>query len=436
MGISLDGLASGLDTTTLINSLMQAEAIPQNILKNKVSSAQTMVSALQALNTRVAALSELAKTSAKPETLQVYSATSSSTAAAATARAGATAGSLEVLVGQTAQAQTTVSAPLAAWPETSFTITAADGTQTAVAANSTSIDDVVSAVNASDAGVKAVKVAAGEGQYRIQFTAADSGADGAFTLSGTTAGLTEVKAARDAEVTLWAGTAAAQTVTSSTNTFTDLLPGLDVTVSAAGPEPLTVSVVRDTEAAGKVAENLVSSLNGLFGFIATNSASSAGSGGATKGMVFNGDSTVRDVNRKIMGAATAPVDGRSPSEIGISVTRDGTVEYDAEKFQAALAADPARVEATLQAIASRVATAAGEVSDKYDGQITSRITGQKSLISSMDDQVLAWDRRLDARRSTLERTYSALEVQLSSLNSQSSWLTSQLSALPNASNQK
>ncbi len=56
MALSLDGLASGLDTTTLIKSLMQIEAIPQTLLKNKVSATKTMVSALQALNTKVADL--------------------------------------------------------------------------------------------------------------------------------------------------------------------------------------------------------------------------------------------------------------------------------------------------------------------------------------------------------------------------------------------
>ena len=49
MGISLDGLASGLDTTALISSIMQSEAIPQTLLKNKSYDVQTMVSALQGL---------------------------------------------------------------------------------------------------------------------------------------------------------------------------------------------------------------------------------------------------------------------------------------------------------------------------------------------------------------------------------------------------
>ena len=37
----VDGLVSGLDTTSLINSLMQVEAIPQTLLKNKVTDSTT-----------------------------------------------------------------------------------------------------------------------------------------------------------------------------------------------------------------------------------------------------------------------------------------------------------------------------------------------------------------------------------------------------------
>ena len=43
MGFAVDGLSSSLDTTALINGLMQLEAIPQSLLKNKVSGAQTTI---------------------------------------------------------------------------------------------------------------------------------------------------------------------------------------------------------------------------------------------------------------------------------------------------------------------------------------------------------------------------------------------------------
>src|SRR5699024_1226444 len=46
----VDGLVSGLDTTTLIKQLIKADSIPQIILKNKVSTIKSFTSALQDLN--------------------------------------------------------------------------------------------------------------------------------------------------------------------------------------------------------------------------------------------------------------------------------------------------------------------------------------------------------------------------------------------------
>ncbi|MFL4473887.1 flagellar filament capping protein FliD [Paeniglutamicibacter sp. MACA_103] len=430
MGLALDGLASGLDTTSLIRSLMQVEAIPQNILKNKVSATQTMVAALQALNTRVADLAALTTKLSKPETLQLFSTSGSSEGLKVTTTVGASAGSLDLTVTKLAQSQLHVSDPITEWTESSFTITAADGTESVISAQSNSLDDIIAAVNASDSGVSAVKVSAGNDQYRVQFSSSETGAANAFTISGTAVPMTQIRLAQDAEVTLWSGTAAEQTVSSATNTFAALLPGVDVTVSKVSTEPVTVSVERDSDATSKVASDLVDSLNGLFNFIATNSSVTSGTGGATKGMIFTGDSTARDVKQRIMDAAIMPIDSKSPSEIGISITKDGKLEFDAEKFAKALAEDPARVETVLQTISSRVSTVATAMSDKYDGVITSRIKGQESMVSRLDTQIEDWDRRLSGREATLKRIYSALEVQLSNLNSQQSYLASQLASLP------
>lgn len=438
MGLTLDGLSSGLDTTALIKSLMQVEAIPQNILKNKSKSTQTMVAALQALNTKVADLAKLTAKSAKPDALQLFTTSASSDAIKATAGAGAAPGSLELTVKQTAQTQITVSGPITEWDSSAFVITAKDGSETAITAASNSLDDVIKAVNASDAGVKAVKVAAGKDvdgkdTYRVQFTAAESGEKKSFTVGASTVPLSEIRSAQDAQVTLWAGTAAEQTISSGTNTFEGLMPGVDISVSKVTTEPVTITIGRDTEASSKVASDMVGSLNDLFKFIAVNSAVSSGANGATSAMIFTGDSTVRDVNRRIMNAATNPVDGRSPSEIGISVNRNGSIDFDAEKFAKALNEDPARVERVLQAVSGSVTEAAAGLSDKRNGQITTRITGQETVVKSLDGQITDWDRRLATREQTLKRTYAALEVQLSKLNSQSSYLASQLGSLPNNS---
>ena len=59
---SVDGLVSGLDTTTIISQLMSIEKQPQDALKQKQADANTMVSVYQALNTKFAALQSAAQT--------------------------------------------------------------------------------------------------------------------------------------------------------------------------------------------------------------------------------------------------------------------------------------------------------------------------------------------------------------------------------------
>lgn len=439
--LAIDGLVSGLDTTSLINSLMQVEAVPQTLLKNKVSETQAFVTALQSLNTKVASLADVAAKAAKPAALDLYSATSSAPAVSATASSSAQPGQLDITVDKLAYAQKTVSDAMTAWPVSPpvLTVQGSDGTLHEITANSTSLDDMVTAVKASGVGITATKVSIGGGNYRLQFASNTVGAAGAFTLyegSGTATPLatTAIRAAQDASVTLWAGTAAAQSVTSTTNTFTDLLPGVSITVSALAADPVSITVKRDDNAISKSAGDLVAALNGIFSDIANKSAvtTSTDSTGTTsvKGGVFTSDSTVRDVDQRLLSAATLPVNGsHSPSEYGISINKSGSIDFDADRFKSALAADPVATKAALQEIASRVSGAASSISDKYDGSLSLVITGQQAEVKDLGAQVDDWDRRLTTRRSTLEATYAALEVQLSKLNSQQTYLSSQLAGL-------
>ena len=145
--------------------------------------------------------------------------------------------------------------------------------------------------------------------------------------------------------------------------------------------------------------------------------------------VFTGDSTVRNLRTALANAVQHPIDGVSPSSIGISINEKGVLSFDAEKFAQALADDPEKTQELFSGVAGRLEGVADTYSDKYDGLLTQRITGQESEVKTLKTQVERWDVRLEQRRATLERTYSQLEVQLSKLESQSSWLTGQLAAL-------
>ncbi|AMM19697.1 hypothetical protein AX769_05480 [Frondihabitans sp. PAMC 28766] len=460
-GLGVDGLVSGLDTTSLINSLMTAEAQPQTLLKTEVTDTQTKITAYQGLNQQIAGLATLATTAQSSTSLALFTTSSSDASVTSTASATASAGSFDLVVGAVAQAKVGVSAAMATWPAAgassaaALTIVKADGTSVDITPSSNSIDALVTAVNTSStAGVRALKVAAGTdssgaAQYRIQFSSTTTGAQGDFQVySGTSTdvaagsatniltaqGSAVIKTAQDASVTLYAGTAAEQKITSSTNTFSDLLPGVNVTVSKASSDPVTVSVAQDATGATAVASGLVTSLNSVFALISTKSAvvNSTDSSGnnVVSGGPFTGDSTVRGANDALTSAASMPINGHSPSEIGISINKDGTLDFDSSKFATALANDPAGTQSMLSALATRVADASNQVSDKYSGQLTGVITGQQSLVTNLNDQVSQWDIRLAARRTALEAQYSNLEVQLSQLNSQSSSLTSSLASVP------
>lgn len=458
MGTSIDGLASGLNTTSIINSLMSVEALPQTQLKTKLASDQSMISTLQSFNGKLATLRDVATGDSAANALNLSTATTTSASLTATATTAASAGSIDLTVTQLAQAQVDVTAAMSNWPTDGagapahLTLVDSTGKQTEIAPASTSLDDVVTAINDAAGGVRAVKVPAGNGSYRLQLAATTSGAAGAFTAyqgtaaqvaAGTATDLMAdpsaavVKTAQDAKATLYAGTPAAQTLTSSTNTFADVLPGVSATASAVTAVPVTVTVASDTAGISKKAGDLVAAVNDVLGFVSMYSAVSATTDStgktATKGGIFTGNSGVRAVSEQVLAAMSMPVNGQSPSAFGINITKNGDFTFDSAKLATALAADPAGTQAALQTIASRVADTTKAATDPFSGTVTGLIKGQQAEVADLGTQIASWDQRLASRRATLQAVYTNMEVLLGGLQSQSSWLTGQIASLPKSS---
>ena len=76
----IDGMVSGLDTTSIISQLMQIEAQPQARLKASVSDAQKQVSAFQTVNTLMLAVGAAADKLQKASTWTAGTATASNDA--------------------------------------------------------------------------------------------------------------------------------------------------------------------------------------------------------------------------------------------------------------------------------------------------------------------------------------------------------------------
>ncbi|MBB2899678.1 flagellar hook-associated protein 2 [Kineococcus radiotolerans] len=485
---AVDGLVSGLDTSSIISSLIAVDGSAQTRMKSSVSSAQLKVTAYQSVNTKVAALQTAAEALQKAATWTPVKATSSSDAVTVTAGSTAKAASLDVTVAETAAARTVVTDPFTVTPNGDLRATLgfpvdvvrSDGTYVTIKPNAGSLDDILGAINdAANSGIKAVAIRVGTDQYRLQITSTKTGegagdfrildhggrADSTGNLtvenwnpvtklggindrSGTTATAT----ARDAKVYLGPGTSVP--VTSSTNTFSELLPGVTVTVGKVSATPATVSVAPDSSAVAASVQALVDAANAALKDIALQSRSgSVGTDGKiTGGGLLRGDSTLRALRSQVLEAVTSAVGNPSTSAatFGLQSTREGELTFDKAKFLDAYAKDPASIQGFVaskslpalpnpgnanpapvrpEGLAERLARVAKGASDSVSGTISSAIAGQSSSISDLNKRISDWDTRLAAKKVQYQKYYGALEVSLGKLKSQSTWLSGQLAGL-------
>jgi flagellar hook-associated protein 2 len=106
----IDGLVSGLDTTSLISQIMSVERAPQNQLVSRRSRTQSQLDAFRGLNTRFQALRSAAVALSSPAGWRLWSATSSdSSKVVAQASSAAVGGSLSFTVDSLATAHAVVS---------------------------------------------------------------------------------------------------------------------------------------------------------------------------------------------------------------------------------------------------------------------------------------------------------------------------------------
>ncbi|MFI5895250.1 flagellar filament capping protein FliD [Actinoplanes sp. NPDC051513] len=471
MTSSVDGLVSGLSTSSLISQLMQVEAQPQDRLKTKVSTAQTAVTSYQSVNSKAAALRSAGDAISQLGTWRSIKATSSSSTVSATTsnNINATTGSLTFNVTSLATKQVTtmpvdttlyakdpdgkVDDPAAITTDNSITITkgAFDSLGNTTGSTTTvnvdiskdkSAAGIAKAINAANAGLSAYVMKTGDSTGVLQISGTATGTANGFVISGLdTKGLNG-----DSPATTWAGDASidvtggggtAYTVNSGSNTFTGLMAGVTLTVSKK-EDGVTVDVSNDTGAIADKFQAMVDAANAALSEIRTQTAYDAAT---KKGSPLTGDFAVRDMSQKILSVisrgvdwsvekkATPPVDVTAEihtlKDLGIQLDSTGQLSFDRAAFLNTYTSDPGRAQKagvrfgdTVEAMGTTMTT-----------NLKSIILNRNNEISSINDQISNWDVRLAARREALQKEYTGLEVALGKLKDQSNWLSGQLAGL-------
>src|SRR4051812_23968954 len=464
------GLTSGIDYSTMITQLMQIEAQPQQLLQTKLANVQSQASALRQVNTAFATLGSAAQALTKAAAWNPAKAISSNSTVSASATAGALAGSLTFSVDKLASAHSVASSKT--WTKTtdSFdlgsTLAFKDLTETTEfghvdltdsdADGKVSLAEAVSQINKSNLGYTATAVNTGSG-YQLQVTSQATGEAKSFQIVSDTqaAGVYGVvSAGADAQITIGDGASPIK-AKSATNTFTGVMDGTTFTVSQTGVSA-TINVGTDTGAITSAMQKLVDSANKAIQAVKDNTDSSEGSTAALKGN-FPLIQLADQIRTKLSDAISVPVSAdfptgsASPAAIGIQLTKDGTITFDASKFTSMLSSNPALAQqlaggltgvgvdktantpddtVDTDGLAARLSVLAEMASDSVSGSIVTMANGSDSTAKDIQKQIDAWTLRLQQRKDTMTAQFNALESALSSLQSQGTWLTSQINSLP------
>jgi flagellar hook-associated protein 2 len=436
------GVGSGLDLETLVANLLRAERQPREAqITRSRRLAQTRLSAFGTLKSAVSGLST-AVNALKDFRLGLTAASSDPSRVGVRAGDGASAGQFVVGVSRLATAQSLASATFADPDATlgSGQLTLSVGGESVVLGldgTNSSLRGVRDAIEQAGLGVQAVVVKDGE-QYRLLLTSGSTGLDGAMTLTAGagldtrlgSGAMTETVAAQDAAFSV-----NGLSLTSSSNTVDDVVPGVTLTLAGVTEEasPVAVTVSTDRQDLRTRLESLVRAYNTLVDAMAA--AGRADPEGVNSGPLV-GDATLRAIQSRVGGVFSARqlnVPGGGPSsllELGLSSDVSGRASLDASRLADQLESDPAAVEQLVSAFAAKF-SAALDGFGAAGGILDARRDNLSAELRRLDAQTEALDQRMEQVERRLRAQFSALDTLLAQFQNTSSYLTQQLESLSN-----
>lgn len=463
--VSSIGIGSGLDVASIITGLMKVERAPLTLLQAKATSIQSTISAFGAVNSAMSTFRDAAATLALPSTWNATTGTSANPAAVGvTSTASAAPGNYAITVGSLAAAQSTVSGTFASssalvgagtlhfdtgsWSTGNAAFTPASGStgvDVTVAATDT-LDTLAGKINAANAGVSASVVNDNTGarlvfssqktgvanSFRVTAVNADPGVSAlAFDPPGGATATTQTQPAADAQATI-----NGLPVSSSSNTLSNVLNGLSVTLNQVTTAPVQISVKQDTDGITKSVQTFIDAYNAMSTLLTTDLAYDASTKVAGPLQADSSAVSLQRQLRNVLGSASgaSSVFG-TLSQVGLQVQADGTLKLNSTTLTNAMATNPAELKKLFtnvdlttpgnNGIANQLRTL-GDAVLSSSGLLTSRVAGlNKSLTANQTDQANLND-RLATTQARLQAQYSALDTKMAGINTLANYVTQQI----------
>jgi len=310
------------------------------------------------------------------------------------------------------------------------------------------LDELVAKINEAGVGLTAsvINDGTGDNPYRLVLSSGTTGRLGKIAFSGDIPGLSLETLSDASDATIVVGDPSspnAIVVTSSSNTVTDVVPGLTLNLLGTSQDPVEVTVGRDVETLVtdvktfvKTFNDTLDSIDELTQYIPETEA---------RGILL-GDSTVRRIEDRLYQAVSAFVnDGdaalKSFMDVGLRVSSASLenpgprLRLDEEKFREAFENDPEAVKALfarvttddednvvkvglaarLDDVIETLTTTAGGLLNIQDQRLQSKI----DLYNERADDL---QKLLDLKEARLYAQFQAMELALASLQAQQSSL--------------
>ena len=468
--ISFSGIATGIDTASLISQLMYLERAPERIFETKKKTIQGQIDTYNQITGFLNTFKGLAAGMNTATTFMgKTTSVGDSTVLSATAVSSSAPGTHTVEVTSLAKMQRQVSQGYASntsltFNTGSFAITD-DGGGTPITVNiaegQNSLDGIAAAINGSGANVSASVINDGSGTpYRLVINGKDT-KNYAFNFSGLTTdpaggtGTLKPTLLASPDPSYQAGAKASLKVDGvqiykTSNTIGDVIPGVTLTLLKDGGATSSVTVGNDVTGVTKKINDFVGAYNSAMSLINRQSEYNATT---KKGGALSGDSTLRVVKSQLQSVISTPVSGLTGqystlAEIGItSSQKDGTLAINATKLQEALSTkfDDVVKLFTQNGGVSGLSTEKYGVAEQFNkivdklthfyegpnstanGIISSRVRGLTDTIGDIDKQIEGMEVRMEQREKALKKQFSSLETLVSGLTTQGNSLLTYLS---------
>jgi flagellar hook-associated protein 2 len=448
--LTFGGISSGLPTQQIIEQLISLERRPITLLETQKSQFNSrldifsdLAEKTRTLRDKLRDLDNLALLGGTPsidEEFSRFSATSTDEdIVRATATGSALPVTLDVRVTDLATAERRVSQGFASRTTSvgtgSFDIQVGSGPVTSITidgSNST-VEGLVQAINDADAGVSASILNDGSGTpFRIVIQGNDTGAANLLNITENLAGgtdpvFTTTQEADDATLVLDPDGASPITINSATNTFSDILTGVSLTVAAQSPDGTSerITVAPDIDAIVEAISDIVTAFNDVTSIIqgqfqvdpATN-----------RGGPLIGDSTLSSLKTRLTSVIANQLGSGSidsAGQIGLSLGAGAALQLDEEELRARLQADFGGVRGFFTGsggLADALRNVADAFVDTVDGALVSRIEGTSRSIQDIDGQIANAESRLETVEEALVRQFAALERIVSDIQVQGNFL--------------